>query len=167
MLVLQDRVLFAGGTTLVDDDAACRHAITHGSLAGVLVEPSEDARLYQLYYGEKIAIDLRQVDELDKIDHGHPPAGGGIILLPLERRDDTPSELHEARISAEMEFYERHGCLPLLNSLVGLVGKFREQGIPWCGRGSSCASYVLYLIGVHDTNPILHDIPFSEFSKEQ
>ncbi len=33
------------------------------------------------------------------------------------------------------------------------------------GRGSSCASLVLFLLGVHHVDPVLYDIPFTEFFK--
>ena len=35
------------------------------------------------------------------------------------------------------------------------------------GRGSSCASLVLHLLGLHAVDPVKYDIPFSEFTHEE
>lgn len=35
------------------------------------------------------------------------------------------------------------------------------------GRGSSCASLLLFMLGVHDVDPVMYDIPMSEFFKKE
>jgi DNA polymerase III alpha subunit len=43
----------------------------------------------------------------------------------------------------------------------------RKNRVLWgVGRGSSVASYVLYLIGVHRINSLYYDLPIDEFLKE-
>jgi DNA polymerase III alpha subunit len=47
-----------------------------------------------------------------------------------------------------------------------MVDVMSEKSLVWgVGRGSSTASYVLYLIGVHSINSIKYDIPIEEFFK--
>jgi DNA polymerase III alpha subunit len=42
----------------------------------------------------------------------------------------------------------------------------RENKIVWgVGRGSSVASFVLYLIGIHRINSIQYDLDFHEFMR--
>jgi DNA polymerase III alpha subunit len=52
----------------------------------------------------------------------------------------------------------------LLRFLVYIVDVMREQDIVWgVGRGSSVASYVLYLIGVHKIDSLYYDLDIAEF----
>jgi DNA polymerase III alpha subunit len=45
-----------------------------------------------------------------------------------------------------------------------MVDVMREQDIVWgVGRGSSVASYVLYLIGVHKIDSLYYDLDIAEF----
>jgi DNA polymerase III alpha subunit len=47
-----------------------------------------------------------------------------------------------------------------------VVDTLRENNIVWgVGRGSSVASYVLHLIGVHKIDSIKYNIPIEEFFK--
>ena len=52
----------------------------------------------------------------------------------------------------------------LLRYMIYLVDFMRENNIVWgVGRGSSVASYVLYLIGVHRIDSIQYDLDWREF----
>ena len=67
-----------------------------------------------------------------------------------------------------MEFleYEDRGMLNVLCYMVYLVDFMRENKIVWgVGRGSSVASYILYLIGVHKVNSIQYGLDFNEFMR--
>jgi DNA polymerase III alpha subunit len=69
-----------------------------------------------------------------------------------------------ARVNHEMDLYEARNLIPLLQLMIYLVGHFREQKIVWgVGRGSSVASYCLFLIGVHRIDPIKYNLDVSEF----
>jgi DNA polymerase III alpha subunit len=49
-----------------------------------------------------------------------------------------------------------------------LVDYMREHNIVWgVGRGSSVASYCLYLIGVHKVDSIKYQLDIKEFLKEE
>ena len=68
------------------------------------------------------------------------------------------------RVEQELEAYKERGMYDLLRYMVYLVDYMRENGIVWgVGRGSSVASYVLYLIGVHRINSIQYDLDWREF----
>ncbi len=54
----------------------------------------------------------------------------------------------------------------VLNLLLYLVDHFRTNKIVWgVGRGSSVASYILYLIGIHKVDSIKYDLDIGEFLK--
>ena len=68
------------------------------------------------------------------------------------------------RVCEEYEEYKKRGMLDLLRYMVYLVDFMRENNIVWgVGRGSSGASYVLYLIGVHKINSIQYGLDWQEF----
>jgi len=56
--------------------------------------------------------------------------------------------------------------IDLLRYLKYFVDTMRANNIVWgLGRGSSVASYVLYLIGVHRINSMYYDLDIGEFLK--
>lgn len=77
----------------------------------------------------------------------------------------TPCPQHiQDRIWEELNEYEERKLMPLLRFMIYLVDTLRENDIVWgVGRGSSVASYVLYLIGVHKIDSIKYDLDYKEF----
>ena len=68
------------------------------------------------------------------------------------------------RTSQELTAFHKRGMFPLLQYMIYLVDFMRENKIVWgVGRGSSVASYVLYLIGVHRIDSIQYDLDWREF----
>ena len=68
------------------------------------------------------------------------------------------------RCLEELEAFRERGMEDLLRYMIYLVDFMRENNIVWgVGRGSSVASYVLYLIGVHRINSIQYDLDWREF----
>jgi DNA polymerase III alpha subunit len=74
----------------------------------------------------------------------------------------TQEELQ--RVGQELLLYQERNLLPLLQQLKYIVDTWRTHNIVWgVGRGSSVASYVLYLIGVHRINSMYYDLDIAEF----
>lgn len=68
------------------------------------------------------------------------------------------------RVCVEWLKYEEYDLIPMLRCLVYLIDTFRKNDVVWgVGRGSSCSSYILYLIGMHRVDPLKYDLDFSEF----
>jgi DNA polymerase III alpha subunit len=68
------------------------------------------------------------------------------------------------RVSQELELFSQHGMIDLLHYIKYLVDTMREHNILWgVGRGSSVASYVLYLLGAHKIDSIKYNLDISEF----
>jgi DNA polymerase III alpha subunit len=68
------------------------------------------------------------------------------------------------RINNELEEFKRRNLIPLFKTIIYVVDTLREKQILWgVGRGSSCASYLLYLIGLHCVDPVQYDISMNEF----
>ena len=80
--------------------------------------------------------------------------------------DKTTNEEEYQRVVTELELFIQHNMMPLLNYLKYLVDTMRANKIVWgVGRGSSVASYCLYLLGVHKVNSIKYDLDIHEFLK--
>lgn len=74
------------------------------------------------------------------------------------------AEIQKDRVRKELNMYEERNLFPLLKHLIYLIEHFRKNNIVWgVGRGSCCASYILYLIGVHRVDSIKYNIKIEEF----
>lgn len=70
------------------------------------------------------------------------------------------------RAGQELILYQEKNLFDLLCFLKYLVDTLRKENIVWgVGRGSSVASFVLYLIGVHRINSLFYDLDPHEFLK--
>jgi len=69
-----------------------------------------------------------------------------------------------ARCAEELIEFKKRDMNNLLRYMIYLVDFMRENNIVWgVGRGSSVASYVLYLIGVHKIDSIQYGLDWREF----
>lgn len=70
------------------------------------------------------------------------------------------------RLATELQEYQQRNLLPLLRQMKYIVDTLRQNNIVWgVGRGSSVASYVLFLLGVHKIDSVKYDLPLEEFFK--
>ena len=74
-----------------------------------------------------------------------------------------PKENYQ-RLVDELEAYKARNMLDLLRWLKYFVDTCSKEGVVWgIGRGSSVASYILYLIGVHSIDSIKYNLDWQEF----
>ena len=84
------------------------------------------------------------------------------VIEYIIKRTNTPQEYK--RVDEELQEFKKRDMLDLLKYMIYLVDFMRENNIVWgVGRGSSVASYVLYLIGVHRIDSIQYDLDWREF----
>ena len=70
----------------------------------------------------------------------------------------------EQRVKEELAAFKQHNYINLLKFLHYLVQTMRSSNMLWgVGRGSSVASYVLYLLGVHRIDSIQYGLDWREF----
>lgn len=88
-----------------------------------------------------------------------------VKLIPL-REDQTDKLEHLKRVEEELALYKARNLYPVLQLMIYIVDAMRKHGVVWgVGRGSSVASYVLYLIGIHKIDSIKYDLNIREFLK--
>lgn len=83
------------------------------------------------------------------------------FILSLCETDEERS-----RVNLEMDLFEERNLTPVLQLMIHLVDNFRTNKVVWgVGRGSSVASYCLYLIGIHRVNSLRYGLDIREFLK--
>ena len=86
--------------------------------------------------------------------------------LVEELFDLCQTEEQRTRVGQELELFIKHNMLEVLYVMKYIVDTLRNNDVVWgVGRGSSVASYVLFLIGVHKIDSIKYNLPIEEFFK--
>ena len=68
------------------------------------------------------------------------------------------------RVTAEITAYKQRGMIPLLQWIKHFVDTCSENNVVWgVGRGSSVASFVLFLLGVHEIDSVKYNLDWQEF----
>ena len=79
--------------------------------------------------------------------------------------DQCPKQNYD-RLIRELELYRSNNMIPVLRAMKYVVDTLRANNIVWgVGRGSSVASYVLFIIGVHKIDSVKYKLPINEFFK--
>jgi hypothetical protein len=74
------------------------------------------------------------------------------------------TEVELQRCGTELLLYQERGLFDLLRYLKYLVKVMTQNQVIWgVGRGSSVASYVLYLLGVHKIDSMYYNLDIAEF----
>lgn len=80
--------------------------------------------------------------------------------------DKCITDVEQNRVLEELELFAKHDMIDLLCYLRYLVDTMKENNIVWgVGRGSSVASYCLYLLNVHRIDSIKYNLDIREFFK--
>ena len=76
----------------------------------------------------------------------------------------TEMMVAQNRVERELEEIEKRKIEYLFKTIIYVVDVFSEKQIVFgVGRGSSCACYILYLLGLNLVNPLKYNIPVEEF----
>jgi len=142
----------------------------------VLCDPSDDIDKFNAAMQDQHLPELTKYIALDVDQKTFDGALQSEWFMPDEYKDinvyeyvlgkaETPCPQHvQDRIWQELDAFRERGMKDLLRYMIYLVDYMREHDIVWgVGRGSSVASYVLYLIGVHKINSIQFGLDWREF----
>ena len=78
--------------------------------------------------------------------------------------DKCQTDEERMRVQLEYDLFEKKQFIRVLQFLIYFVNTLRANNIVWgVGRGSSVASFCLFLIGVHKINPLLYNLDIKEF----
>jgi DNA polymerase III alpha subunit len=175
--LFSDRETDAWGRVVIKADAAFRLAHEGVDVWSLPIEPGEIIDQFNRH--------CREFDKLQHVIEAPPPIEHSPEeehdrrsrewLIPPEAKaldvrvyllDMCSTAEQRNRVNLEMDLYEARDLVPLLQLMIYLVGHFRAEKVVWgVGRGSSVASYCLFLIGVHRIDPIRYGLDIHEFLK--
>lgn len=174
---LNDRVLRFDGVSIVDPE----------SIEGLLLRGASPNKLRTMVITSKIEQYNALVSDREKIrefelepvaftyDWLLPPRYLSLDIeehmsvvfgerLPSLKYNSAQTELAITRVALELQKFRERGLYDLLRVIVFVLDRFRETGQIWgVGRGSSCASFILFLLGLHVVDPIKFDVDLGEF----
>jgi len=123
----------------------------------------EDQGLPKLQTYIPIDVDTKTFDSVCQSEWFMPDKYKKIDVLDyLYKRCEDHTQIQ--RMAEELSAYLERDLVNLLRYMIYLVDFMRENNIVWgVGRGSSVASYILYLIGVHRIDSIQYGLDWREF----
>lgn len=136
-------------------------------ISGVIVDEAE----FELFdsiatrFGYEKRVNQSPVDKFDT-KYNIPLKYKSIDLVDyFSSKIETEKE--SIRVAEELFLFNKYGLEDTLRLLIYVVDQLRSNDIVWgVGRGSSVASYCLYLIGVHRINSLKYDLDIKEFLKD-
>ena len=110
-------------------------------------------------------LSLEEFDELNQSEWQMPQEYYEIDIAKWVL-DQCKTEEELQRAGDELLKFHDRNMFSLLKYLKYLVDTMRRNNIVWgVGRGSSVASFVLYLIGIHRINSLYYQLSIDEFLK--
>jgi len=109
------------------------------------------------------SFDIEEYDKIKQSEWMIPPEYNDfdIYVFCLE---NCQSDSQKIRCMEELMLFEKLNMIPVLTVLKYIVDTLRECNIVWgVGRGSSVASYVLYILGVHKIDSLKYNLDYTEF----
>ena len=136
----------------------------------VLVERTENIKQLETELGFKFLNPYETYFEINEYDL----ACQSNWLMPDEYKtldieawiwEQTPPwDPQHTRVSEELVAFKERNMIDLLRWLKYFVDTMQTNNVVWgVGRGSSVASYVLFLIGVHKIDSIKYNLDWQEF----
>jgi len=141
------------------------------SLQGMLVEPGVNLETASAYLEQvpelvEYAFTDMTVEEFDALKQNtwHMPDEYKNLDIAEYILGLCDSDAKLQRCGQELLLFQERNLFDLLRYLKYLVDTLRTNNMIWgVGRGSSVASYVLYLLGVHRIDSMFYDLDPNEF----
>jgi DNA polymerase III alpha subunit len=162
---LSIRTLWFDGTSQVAPDDVPSLILSGCSLDQIVVnEMNDDVDQFNLIEDAMISMEKNENKPFN-FEYNIPKVYQDLnVPLILFQKIIGKSDVYSKRLTDELAQVRTREMEPLLKTLMYIVDKFKESGTVWgVGRGSSCASLILFLIGLHKVDPIKYNIPMSEF----
>ncbi len=171
---LTDRVLWYDGDSTINEESLMRMVKCGESTGGLFVDAiTSDIEQYNTYVDKDKKIGIKEgispltydwviPDEYKNIDMREYV----IEKLAGSTRRLSDSEFCERaeRVLVELDLYKKLDLIDVLRTLIFVINTLIENNVVWgVGRGSSVASYILYLIGVHDIDSFKYGLNIEEF----
>lgn len=180
--ILGDRILWHDGAITFTPDQLMDFILNGGSITpGVYVDAlTEDIKIFN-QLNPTLSVNVKR--DLDHLDHTWkiPDHYKNINiksyvhkkLLDIVEKPDaqggyrfTESDIDKRieRVTEELALFKSFDMEIILRTIIYILDIFRQNNVVWgTGRGSSCNSYVLYLIGLHSVDSVQFELDLKEF----
>jgi len=173
---LQNRILRFDGVSVVSPEMVAQCLLLGATPAKLRVtsdcwevsqfnQNSPDEEQIKVGADDPVSLNLRwhlplEYQELDL--HGYLLDTAAPIIS--ERYDESDQSIAIQRVVDELEEINRRGMVEFIKTIIFVIDTFKKDGVVWgVGRGSSCASFILFILGLHSVDCIRLDVPMSEF----
>lgn len=169
---LTDRIFDENGNAFLSGDAIANMLYNDKDIfAGNFYVDTSDGEMekFNLYSDEKVNLaPSERIDNNKRRDEWFMP--DFYKTLNLNELFDIMSkelpDIYKERVKYELSLYQEKGYDNFLRYCVYLSTLVNQKKIVvGCGRGSSCASYLLFLLGLHMVDSVKYDIDVREFLK--
>lgn len=159
------RLLFPDGSTIIDEWDKAKE-ILRGEKRETKCIRGYDTDRYLEIYREDVSVDLDKIFEPVYDDHQHSDEELDRLITLLETSDRlVQSNIYLSRLQEEMTFFVDSRNIRFLLRTYDLIVTLKQSTVVGVGRGSACASLVMYLLHIHDIDPVFYKIDFMELSK--
>ncbi len=150
---LKDRTLFYDGSSSFNIDDIVSYILQYG--------PDE-------IYCSESGLGLRTKSKSDSLEEIQWIIPEGYrnrdVILEILDIANTIGPSAVSRVKAELAEFSKRDMIPLLRLLLYIKERMEEKNKVWgVGRGSSCAVYTFYLMGIHSVDSLKFDLPMDEF----
>ena len=105
-----------------------------------------------------------EIFDKENCDNWHMPNKYYQINVLEWLLEKCQNDEEKVRVQMEYDLFEKKKFIRVLQFLIYFVDTLRANNMVWgVGRGSSVASFCLFLIGVHKINPMLYNLDITEF----
>ena len=105
-----------------------------------------------------------EIFDKQNCDNWHMPEKYYQINVLQWLLDKCQNDEEKMRVQMEYDLFEKKKFIRVLQFLIYFIDTLRANNMVWgVGRGSSVASFCLFLIGVHKINPMLYNLDITEF----
>jgi DNA polymerase III alpha subunit len=105
-----------------------------------------------------------EIFDRENCDNWHMPDKYYQINVLQWLLDKCQNDEEKMRVQMEYDLFEKKQFIRVLQFLIYFIDTLRSNNVVWgVGRGSSVASFCLFLIGVHKINPMLYNLDITEF----
>jgi DNA polymerase III alpha subunit len=141
-------------------------------LSELTVEPSTEISnletiseiTFKKYNNDLDSISIADYDQALQSDWFMPDEYKTLDIEKWLFEQAPPWDPEATRLQEELAEFKARNMIDLLRWLKYFVDTCTKEQVLWgLGRGSSVASYVLYLIGVHSIDPIKYNLDWREF----
>jgi DNA polymerase III alpha subunit len=175
-IVVEDHLLWPDGSISVDPD----------SVVDYVFKLSSQGRSLESLYVSSVTPDIIAYNEVSDLpltvkvssNFHFPPRW--VLPEKYEKLDlddylfklvdrvekDYLYEKRVERLSTEIFLFKEQKLEDVLRVLIYVIDVMVEKKVIWgVGRGSSCSSYLLYLLGLHEVDAVAYDIEITDFLK--